>query len=36
VVTTEFEVPLMRDLTLSPEMYHEIRSLARQVVRAVG
>jgi CRP-like cAMP-binding protein len=36
VVTTAFDVPLMRDLSLSPELYREIRSAARQVVRAVG
>jgi CRP-like cAMP-binding protein len=36
VVTTAFDVPLMRDLSLSPELYREIRSAARQVIRAVG
>ncbi|MCW2551872.1 MAG: acetyltransferase family proteincyclic nucleotide-binding protein [Mycobacterium sp.] len=36
VVTTAFDVPLMRDLSLSPELYREIRSVARQVIRAVG
>lgn len=36
VVTTVFDVPLLRDLSLSPEMYHQIRSAATQVIRAVG
>jgi CRP-like cAMP-binding protein len=36
VVTTAFDVPLMRDLSLSPELYREIRSVATQVIRAVG
>jgi CRP-like cAMP-binding protein len=36
VVTTAFDVPLVRDLSLSPELYREIRSAARQVIRAVG
>jgi hypothetical protein len=36
VVTTAFDVPLVRDLSLSPALYREIRSAARQVVRAVG
>ncbi|MCW2733818.1 MAG: acetyltransferase family proteincyclic nucleotide-binding protein [Mycobacterium sp.] len=36
VVTTAFDVPLMRDLSLSPELYRQIRSVARQVIRAVG
>jgi CRP-like cAMP-binding protein len=36
VVTTAFDVPVMRDLSLSPELYREIRSVARQVIRAVG
>jgi CRP-like cAMP-binding protein len=36
VVTTAFDVPLMRDLSLSAELYREIRSVARQVIRAVG
>jgi CRP-like cAMP-binding protein len=36
VVTTAFDVPLMRDLSLPPELYREIRSVARQVIRAVG
>jgi CRP-like cAMP-binding protein len=35
VVTTAFDVPLMRDLSLPPELYREIRSAARQVIRAV-
>jgi protein lysine acetyltransferase len=36
VVTTEFDVPVLRDMSLSAEQYHEIRSVARQVMRAVG
>ncbi|HYO03607.1 MAG TPA: GNAT family N-acetyltransferase [Mycobacterium sp.] len=36
VVTTAFDVPLMRDLTLSAELYRDIRAAARQVIRAVG
>jgi RimJ/RimL family protein N-acetyltransferase len=36
VVTTAFDVPLMRDLALPAELYREIRSVARQVIRAVG
>jgi CRP-like cAMP-binding protein len=36
VVTTTVDVPLMRDLAMPAETYREIRSLARQVVRAVG
>jgi protein lysine acetyltransferase len=36
VVTTSFDVPVMRDLSLPPELYREIRSVARQVIRAVG
>ncbi len=36
VVTTAFDVPLMRDLSLSAELYRDIRAAARQVIRAVG
>ncbi|MDP9166264.1 MAG: GNAT family N-acetyltransferase [Actinomycetota bacterium] len=36
VVTTAVDVPLMRDLSLPPELYRQIRSVARQVIRAVG
>ena len=36
VVTTAFDVPLMRDLSLSADLYREIRATARQVIRAVG
>jgi CRP-like cAMP-binding protein len=36
VVTTVFDVPLVRDLTMPPPLYREIRALARQVMRAVG
>jgi hypothetical protein len=36
VVTTEFDVPLMRDLSLSAAQYRDIRAAARQVIRAVG
>lgn len=36
VVTTIFDVPLVRDLALPPTLYREIRALARQVMRAVG
>ena len=36
VVTTTIDVPALRDLTLSPATYREIRALARQVMRAVG
>jgi protein lysine acetyltransferase len=36
VVTTEFDVPVMRELTMSSELYREIRAAARQVIRAVG
>jgi CRP-like cAMP-binding protein len=36
VVTTEFDVPVMRQLTLPPDLYRRIRALARQVTRAVG
>lgn len=36
VVTTEFDVPTMRELSLSPELYHEIRTTALQVMRVVG
>jgi CRP-like cAMP-binding protein len=36
VVTTSIDVPALRDLTISPAMYRQIRSLARQVMRAFG
>lgn len=36
VVTTDFDVPVMRELTMSTELYREIRAAARQVIRAVG
>ena len=36
VVTTVFDVPLMRELSLPADLYREIRSAARQVIRAVG
>ncbi|TPG35786.1 GNAT family N-acetyltransferase [Mycolicibacterium hodleri] len=36
VVTTTFDVPLMRDLTLPAELYRDIVAAARQVIHAVG
>lgn len=36
VVTTEIDVPLMRDSSLPHELYGEIRSAAQQVIRAIG
>jgi protein lysine acetyltransferase len=36
VVTTELDVPTLRELSLSKDMYRRIRSLAKQVTRAVG
>jgi len=36
VVTTAFDVPVMRELTMPTELYREIRAAARQVIRAVG
>ena len=36
VVTTVVDVPLMRDTTLPTDLYRQIRSVARQVIRAVG
>ncbi|MBX7434716.1 GNAT family N-acetyltransferase [Mycobacterium sp. Y57] len=36
VVTTEFEVPRPADLPFSAELTHQIRSVARQAIRAVG
>lgn len=36
VVTTVIDVPTRRDLTLSPDLYRQIRSTARQVMRVVG
>ena len=36
VVTTTFDVPLMRELSLPAGLYRDIRAAARQVIRAVG
>ena len=36
VVTTAVDVPVLRDMALSPDVYRRIRSLARQVIRAIG
>lgn len=36
VVTTSIDVPTLRELTISPATYRQIRSLARQVMRAFG
>ena len=36
VVTTVIDVPVLRELRLSQELYREIRATARQVMRAVG
>lgn len=36
VVTTSIDVPTLRDLTISPATHRQIRSLARQVMRAFG
>jgi protein lysine acetyltransferase len=36
VVTTEFDVPVMRQLSLSPDMYRRIRALAKAVTKAIG
>lgn len=36
VVTTVIDVPTLRELSLPPTVYREIRSLARQVMRALG
>nr|WP_284224989.1 GNAT family N-acetyltransferase [Mycolicibacterium sp. TUM20983] len=36
VVTTAFDVPLMRELSLSVAQYRDIRAAALQVIRAVG
>ena len=36
VVTTEFDVPLVRELGLSADLCRDIRATARQVIRAVG
>ena len=36
VVTTTIDVPQPGDLACSPELVHRLRSLARQVIRAVG
>lgn len=36
VVTTVIDVPTVRELSLSSEMYREIRATARQVMRVVG
>jgi CRP-like cAMP-binding protein len=36
VVTTVIDVPVLRDLAISTDMYRRIRATARQVMRAVG
>jgi RimJ/RimL family protein N-acetyltransferase len=36
VVATVIDVPTFRELSLTPAVYREIRSLARQVMRALG
>lgn len=36
VVTTVIDVPTLRDMSLTPVQYREIRELARQVMKAVG
>lgn len=36
VVTTVIDVPTVRELSLPPELYREIRATARQVMRVVG
>lgn len=36
VVTTSFDVPILEDLRIDPVVSDEIRSVTRQVVRAVG
>jgi protein lysine acetyltransferase len=36
VVTAVFDVPVVRELSLPPELYREIRAAARQVTQAVG
>jgi CRP-like cAMP-binding protein len=36
VVTTEIDVPPLRELTIGPKFYRKISSLARQTLRAVG
>jgi hypothetical protein len=36
VVTTVIDVPTLRDLGISKELYREIHSVARQVLGAVG
>jgi RimJ/RimL family protein N-acetyltransferase len=36
VVATVIDVPTLRELSLPPAVYREIRSLARQVMRALG
>ena len=36
VVTTEIEVPPLRELTISPTLFREISTVARQAIRAVG
>jgi RimJ/RimL family protein N-acetyltransferase len=36
VVTTVIDVPVLRDLSISSDMYRRIRATARQVMRAVG
>jgi RimJ/RimL family protein N-acetyltransferase len=36
IVTTEIDVPPLRELTIGPKFYRKISSLARQTLRAVG
>jgi protein lysine acetyltransferase len=36
IVTTEIDVPPLRELTIGPKLYRKISSLARQTLRAVG
>ena len=36
VVTTAVDVPVLRDMSLSADLYRQIRSVALQVMRAVG
>ncbi|MGV0837405.1 GNAT family N-acetyltransferase [Mycolicibacterium thermoresistibile] len=36
VVSTEFGVPKLRDLSISPRLYRRIYDMSRQVIRAVG
>lgn len=36
VVTTVFDVPTLRELSLPPDLYRDIRATAKQVMRVVG